>query len=334
MSIEKWPSTPSNQKLRVLLTCAILAVGLFIILSKQKNTLDTRMQKPLFSLDSPEKILLPKYSSDTLFVDERATRTYIERFIAQKTDYDANKRRELVDQFIQASVLFDIPIRWLVSHALVESRFATTGRAVVTNNILNVGNVDDGTNRVFETSEIALYAASANYANRMYRHRMQYGDGDTISFDAIILNQWPDGRWFLPTQDNYQEENDYRWWWKNPYGAYFTDSTATPSIQSYVASFPAVLDNRIESIEERHPDLVYYEKTVNELAVYSMIPASQYSIEVLKNKLAITLWVSDDMILCLPLDSWWSKQYQYRWMVPDKTLLYFLVDTKEPLNNN
>jgi hypothetical protein len=125
------------------------------------------------------------------------------------------------EMIVQSAQKYAISVAYLAAVVKNDSSYGTAGTGARTHNPGNVGNTGSG-ERNFSSRQEGLDAAANVIKERVDAYKAAYPTQTGIPpIKNLLENRGPDGKGFLPTQANYQQDNPYRAD-NAPLGAYMT----------------------------------------------------------------------------------------------------------------
>jgi len=125
------------------------------------------------------------------------------------------------ENIIQSSKTYNIPVEYIMAVVKNDSSYWTAWKWARTKNPWNVWNMDDGSERQFNTWQEWLDAATWVIKERVDEYQKVYWKDNYPWIKNLLENRWPDWKWFISNQKNYKQPNEYRWN-QAPYWAYMT----------------------------------------------------------------------------------------------------------------
>jgi hypothetical protein len=93
--------------------------------------------------------------------------------------------------------------------------------------------MDDWSERTFNTWQEWLDAATWVIKDRVEEYQKVYWKDKYPWIKNLLENRWPDWKWFIASQKNYKQPNEYRWN-QAPYWAYMTEKEWPSSVSNIV----------------------------------------------------------------------------------------------------
>lgn len=168
-------------------------------------------------------------TTTSMWWENKINKTEIDPNQAAKIKSELNKVKNCPltpEMIINTSKTHNVPINYLMAIMKNDSTYWTAGKWSKTHNPGNVGNTDNGGTKDRGTWEAWVDAVGKNIARRISEYQKIYGS-KMPSIKELAQNQWPDGKWFLSNQWNYQKANP------NSIGAYMTSKEGQNTVQNF-----------------------------------------------------------------------------------------------------
>ena len=134
-----------------------------------------------------------------------------------------------------------VPVSYILSFIRNDSAYWTTWKWKETNNPGNVGNMDDGSTKIFTTWYQGIDAVGKNLAWRIAQYKNIYGD-KLPKISELAENKGPDNKGFLDNQWNYKQDNTEKKW------AYMTSENWGEAVEKLLTN----MDTGITSKNEQY----------------------------------------------------------------------------------
>ena len=137
------------------------------------------------------------------------------------------------ENIIKSSKDYNIPVEYIMAVVKNDSSYWTAWKWARTRNPWNVWNTDDWSERTFNTWQEWLDAATWVIKDRVEEYQKVYWKDKYPWIKNLLENRWPDWKWFIASQKNYKQPNEYRWN-QAPYWAYMTAKEWPSSVSNIV----------------------------------------------------------------------------------------------------
>jgi hypothetical protein len=126
---------------------------------------------------------------------------------------------------LKTSKEYNVSVEYLMAFMKNDSNYGTEWIAVDTKNPWNVWNTDGWSKNKFSTWQKWVDAVWKNLKRRIDEYKKTYWKSKTPTVMELANNIWPDGKWFLKWQKNYNKPNKKREW------AYMTAENGAENVQ-------------------------------------------------------------------------------------------------------
>lgn len=234
-----------------------------------------------------------------------------ERRELRKGKTDRNEAHKVTSACVDYSLMYGLPLEYLIAMVHSESHFGTQWRGDIHDNPMNVWNTDDGSNIKF-TNTLWVKIGALNLRARRHDYFATFPSRNHADLSELVSNRDRENSYGFMKRTSlrkrYKQKNPYRGKWLTPEGSFMTSREWMDRVDDLTQRFVDAKEKYEDERARKHPDekslftvdveccpnrpdRFYYERTVlfnnakgapQKKYLFSLFPSKRMTVEEIK----------------------------------------------------